>query len=293
MIIDIHQHAHWLGYNDAGLIADMDSQGIDYAWLLTWEIAPEEFRDRWLDNFNPAHVRPDGTHPGLTLEDVLSARDRYASRFVAGYAPHPAKGDAAALFEAAVQTHSVRICGECKFRMLLDDPRCLELFKKAGELACPVLFHMTPPYLPDGQGGKRYNTEWFGGTVDNLEQAMQVCPETVFIGHAEGFWREISGTAGTEPSTKPTCPVNPGGRLISLFEQYANLYGDLSAKSGRNALNRDPGFAKDFLIRFADRLLFGRDETGNKLRAFLDGLDLPEETQRKIYYENAKRLVPL
>ena len=37
MIIDAHQHVFWHGRDDAGLIADMDEQGIDKAWALTWE----------------------------------------------------------------------------------------------------------------------------------------------------------------------------------------------------------------------------------------------------------------
>ena len=47
--------------------------------------------------------------------------------------------------------------------MLLDDPRALELFHKAGELKCPVVLHLDVPYLPDENGKQVYQTYWYGG----------------------------------------------------------------------------------------------------------------------------------
>lgn len=43
------------------------------------------------------------------------------------------------------------------------------------------------------------------------------------------------------------------------MSDYANLYGDLSAGSGANALTRDPDFAQDFLERHYKKLLWGSD----------------------------------
>jgi len=292
MLIDAHQHA-FCRRDPAGLVADLDAQGIDHAWLLTFDLPPEDDRRRWHGHFDPVRLRPDGTHPGVGLQDQLRAREQYPGRFTVGYGPHPSRGDAAALFEAAVHMHGVRICGECKFRLLLDDPRCIELFRKAGQLSCPVLVHIDIPYLPDEHGRTNYQTEWFGGTIRNLERAMQACPETVFIGHAPGFWREISGGADVEPGTRPTGAVQPGGRLPRMLGQYPNLYGDLSATSALRALDRDPPFARQFLIDFADHLLFGRDDFGHGLQSFLQTLDLPETVQAKIHHENAQKLVPL
>ena len=152
MMIDAHQHVFWQGTDDAGLIADMDSHGIDQAWLLTWETSREENQPSHLRKFNPAHALPGGGHKGMVLSDVLLAAGRYPDRFVIGYCPHPAGGAAASLFEAAWHMHSVRVCGEWKFRMLLDDPRCLELFRAAGRLGAPVVCHIDCPYLPDRSG---------------------------------------------------------------------------------------------------------------------------------------------
>jgi predicted TIM-barrel fold metal-dependent hydrolase len=293
MLIDSHQHVFWHYRNDADLIADMDAQGIDLAWLLTWEITPAEEDRNWHRILNPVHLRPDGTHRGIPLSDLLLARSRYPDRFILGYCPHPAIGNAPALFESAYHIHRVRVCGEWKFRMAFDDPHCIALFKKAGELKCPVVLHLDVPFLRDPQTGKPLPQQmWFGGTVDHLERALQMCPETIFIGHAPGFWRFISGDADTNPDAYASGPVTPGGRVSTLLERYDNLYADLSAGSGLRALRRDVEHGREFSLKFADRLLFARDYYGGELLDFLRGLDLPQDVSDKLFFKNARKLVP-
>jgi predicted TIM-barrel fold metal-dependent hydrolase len=294
MIIDSHQHVFWHGRDDAGLVADMDAHEIARAWLLSWEVLPHEDERAYHGVLSPLHVRADGTHAGIPLADLLRARDRYPERFVLGYCPNPLLPEAPRLFEAAYQIHGARVCGEWKFRLLFDDPRCLEIFQKAGALGCPVVLHLDVPYLVDRETGRPvYQRNWYGGTVANLERALAACPETRFVGHAPGFWREISGDADTAPEAYPKGPVQPDGRLYGLFERHPNLYADLSAGSALGALKRDPAHARDFLGRFADRLLFGRDFYGGDLLEFLASLDLPVEVRNRILFENARRLVPL
>src|SRR5688572_2802991 len=265
MLIDTHQHVFWWGRDDAGLVADLDTHGIDLAWLLTWEIPPGQDNPAYHPLLNPTHFKPDGSHAGILLEDLLRARDRYPSRFVVGYCPDPLTGSAAKLFEAAYQMHGVRVCGEWKFRTCFDDPRCIELFRTAGELKCPVVLHLDVPYLVGKNGKLEYQPFWYGGTVANLERALAACPDTVFIGHAPGFWREISGGADKEAGVYPTGPIKPGGKLQPLFKRYPNLCADLSAGSALNALRRDREHARRFLTRDADRLLFARDYYGKDL----------------------------
>ena len=292
MIIDAHQHTFWHGKDDKALIADMDEQGIDVAWLLTWEIPSTEDAVSYHDVFNPAHTRSDGTHPGMPLSDMLAAKRHFPDRFVLGYCPSTIESDAAARFEAAYKIHGVRVCGEWKLRMLIDDPRSLELFRKAGELNCPVVTHLDVPYLPDPDTGEpTYQPEWYGGTVENLERALKACPDTIFFGHGPGFWREISGDADKSPEMYPRGPLVPGGRLGEIFADNPNLYGDLSAGSARFALMRDPKYARVFLCRYADRILFARDYYGGDLHDFLKTLELPQEVQDKIYFQNALALV--
>lgn len=287
-IIDSHQHVFWHGRDDAGLVADMDEHGIDLAWLLTWEIPQfpvTKETTQYSKTLNPARVRPDGTHPGILLEDLLAARRSHPTRFLVGYCPDPGKPNAPDLFEAACEMYGLRICGEWKFRMLLDDPRSLELFRAAGRRNAPVVVHMDVPYL----GGK-YCEKWYGGTLDNLARALEACPETKFIGHAPGFWRELSGDAGLCQEVYPKGPLVPGGRLGRMFDRYPNLMADLSAGSALTALKRDPEFSRDFLEQWADRLLFARDNYGGDLAAFLRTLPLGDTTKEKIFFANSLKL---
>lgn len=292
MIIDTHQHVFWHGKDDVGLVADMDDHRISLAWLLSWEIPPSEDNPPYHNILNPIHTRADGTHPGIPLGDLVQTRNRYPGRFILGYCPNPALSSAPKLFESAHRIHGVRVCGEWKFRMLFDDPRCLELFHVAGRLNCPIVLHLDIPYLINEQGETIYQDFWYGGTIDNLERALDACPHTTFIGHAPGFWREISGDANADPSAYPSGPLKPNGRLHGLFDRHPNLCADLSAGSGLNALKRDPDHARQFLARYADRLLFARDYYGQDLWTFLKTLDLPKSIQDKIYSQNAQRLVP-
>ena len=291
MIIDSHQHVFWHGRNDAGLVADLDEHGIDVAWLLSWEMRPEEDMPRYHKVLNPTNMRGDGTHAGIPLVDLIATKHRFPDRFELGFCPHPLSGDAPARFESAYRIHGARVCGEWKFRMLFDDPRCLNLYRKAGELGCPVVLHLDVPYRVSEEGKRQYIDLWYGGTVANLERALRACPDTTFIGHAPGFWREISGDADEAPGSYPKGPVVSGGRLYRLFDEYPNLYADLSAGSALGALDRDVEHARAFITRYADRLLFARDNYGGELHEFLASLALPDDVKQKVYCDNARSLV--
>lgn len=288
--VDSHQHVNWHDRDVEGLVRDMDEQGIEYCWALTWYTEGDDpvVNARYL---NPLNRRSDGSMEGITLQEIVQAKRDYPDRFVIGYCPNPRWPDAPQLLRAAYQMHQARICGEWKFRYLFEDPRCLEIFKVAGELKMPVVLHLDLPYLNDRDGHPVYQDTWYGGTVDNLERVLLACPNTNFIGHAPAFWREIGAGSETDPDARPKGPVKSPGKIYRLFETYPNLYADLSAGSGLVALKRDPEHAQTFLTRFADRLLFGRDYYGNELTTFLDQLSLDDSVQDKIYWQNAENLV--
>jgi predicted TIM-barrel fold metal-dependent hydrolase len=215
----------------------------------------------------------------------------FPGRFVPGYCPCPYEGNAADLFEAAWHYYGVRVCGEWSYRMLLDDPRALELFRRAGSLGAPVVLHLDVPYIPDKDGDLVYRETWYGGGADPLERTLKACPETIFIGHAPGFWRYISGDEATSHESYPSGPVTPSGRLHKLLDEYPNLWADLSAGSGLNAIRRDLEHGREFILKYADRILYGRDSAGNELQEFLGTLDLSQEVMEKIRWRNAARLV--
>ncbi len=293
MIIDAHNHSHYNRVGPEALVAEMDAFGIDVAWLLTWIHPPGEHVATSHRAFNPANLRSDGTHAGVILADVVETCRRFPGRFVAGYCPSPTQGDPAALFESAYHIFGVRVCGEWSYRTLLDDPRAIELFRCAGRLGCPVVLHLDVPFLPDSEGRPVYQTHWYGGGAGPLERALAACPDTIFIGHAPGFWRYISGDEESESAVYPQGPVQPGGKLLDLLDRFPNLWADLSAGSGLNALQRDPAFGRQFLLHYAERLLYGRDDNGNRLQLFLSSLDLPDGVLKGIMAGNALRLVPL
>jgi predicted TIM-barrel fold metal-dependent hydrolase len=292
-IIDVHQHVFWHGHDDGYLVANMDEHGIDKAVVLTWVLSDAEGETGFDAAFNPANSDPQRRHPGLVLGDVVRAVRRYPDRLLPGYCPHPLDPQAIANLEAAAKMYGLRICGEWKCRLPLDDPRCIELFRAAGRLGLPVTIHIDIPWMPGATpgGGPVYAKQWYGGTVDNLERAMRACPQTVFIGHAPGFWREISGDADVRPEMYPLGPVTPGGRLIRLMETCPQLVPDLSAGSACKALSRDRDFGRDFLIRYNQRLMFARDDYDGKMHQFLQSLDLSEEVTENIYHGNAERLL--
>jgi len=81
------------------------------------------------------------------------------------------------------------------------------------------------------------------------------------------------------------------------METYPNIFGDLSAGSGANAIGRDREFGAEFLIRRQDRLLFGTDylQPGQAVPQFelLESFKLPYDVATKIYRGNAERVLKL
>lgn len=282
MLIDAHNHPNWHGYNAKRILDNMDAQGIDQMWLLSWEVPESEYSPI----YHPA-LPPTGA--GIPLADVLEVGRQAPDRFVLGYMPHPKRPDAIDRLQAAVEIHGVRLAGELKVRALFDDPDAVELYHFCGARKLPITIHLDYP-IPDGGRYPRPNW-WYGGSLDALERALRQCPATVFIGHAPGFWAHISKDDRYAREAYPDGPVVPGGRLPDLLRQCPNLWADLSAGSALNAIARDPEFGRRFLLEFQDKLLFGRDYFDTRLMDHLEQLDLPQATFAKIAHGNAQRLL--
>ena len=249
-IIDIHQHVRWHGHDENFLLANMDACGIERSVLLNWDVTGLEVACRAEEaSVNPAWARPEGGAHALPLWDVVEVASRHPDRFYVGYSPHPLDPYAVEHLDAALRMYDVRVCGELKAAVGMDDPRCLNLLRFCGEKNLPVLFHMELPYRPTGDGGEmKYQPGWYSGDADTVGRAIAACPETTFIGHGPGFWRHVSGNEAT--MRWPEGPVTPGGRTLQMFDDYPNLYGDLSAGSGLNALTRDTKFARRFVMKY-------------------------------------------
>lgn len=284
MLIDSHQHTNWHGKGCDAVVEDMDRAGIDVSWLLSWEVPADECDRSYASVFDPRRI-------GMPFDDIIHACERHPTRFIAGYAPDPRRPDAIERLRAAVRMHAVRVYGELKIRIAFDDPDAIAMFRVCGELQLPVVFHIDIPQQPPPAPPQR--DYWYCVDIDRLEHVLKLCPETIFIGHAPGFWRHISGDGYSAPGAYPKGDVSPGGRVPQLLAKYKNLYADLSAGSGLTAISRPPeGQGRAFLTEFQDKLLFGRDCFDNKLMDFLKQQDLPKAAWDKITHQNALKLVP-
>jgi len=143
--------------------------------------------------------------------------------------------------------------GEVMPNMPFLDPMVQNLFRWVEEVGFPLTFDMATRI------GGAYGLYDDPG-LPQLEQSLGKFPRLIFLGHGPPFWAEIARlrTPG-DRSGYPKYPVEEEGAVPGLMRRYPNLYGDLSAGSGYNALARDPGYAAQFLDEFQDRLLFGLD----------------------------------
>ncbi|MEI8246320.1 MAG: amidohydrolase family protein [Lentisphaerota bacterium] len=286
-IIDAHNHPDWHGHDLNKFLANMDKYGIEKTWLLNWECPEHEYSASY-KNVVPAPLLGSPTGP-IPFSRCISYKERAPERFVIGYCPDPRLPDACARLKAAHDIYGAEICGELKCRMMYDSPDALRLFHLAGELKMPVIFHLQYTFQ------KRYTDTWdeyWGGSIDTIERVLEACPETIFLGHAPGFWIHISNDDLWKQTNypQPENRVVEGGKVPELMRKYPNLHCDMSAGSGCMALRRDPEFAKRFLTEFQDRILYARDYFDNIHQEFINGLGLTTEILNKIYHANAEKL---
>jgi predicted TIM-barrel fold metal-dependent hydrolase len=185
--------------------------------------------------------------------------------------------------------------GEVTANLPILDERVQALFAGAEEVGFSVTIHIAP------FKGENYGVIDLPG-LPGLEDTLKRFPNLKIFGHSQAFWCEIGKYQGQGVRFEyPTGPVKEG-RIAELMRKYPNLYGDLSASSGANALIRDKAYAIKFLNEFQDRLMFGMDivrpyEARSKLPFFLkellsDGL-IAKTVFDKIANGNAKRLLCL
>ena len=175
------------------------------------------------------------------------------------------------------------------------DPLVQNLFKSAEEAGMPLTFHIAPEI------GNNYGLFDQPG-LTQLEESLKRFPELKFFGHSQAFWAEMSVMESARDRwIYPAYPIKEEGRAPQLMRKYPNLYGDLSAGSGCNALKRDRAYAIKFLNEFQDRLMFGTDicapDTPTPLVDFMLDLknngDITEVVFNKVARDNAIRILGL
>ena len=197
-------------------------------------------------------------------------------------------------------------------RVPVDDPRLDPVWRKAGDLRIPVLIHTAEPrqfFEPHDKTNERWlelkerpdrarppgEYPAWATIIAEQHRLFRKHPRTTFINAHLGWM---------------------GGDLAQLgavMDSLPNMYTEIGAVLAE--LGRQPRFARQFLTKYQDRVLFGKDtyetseyhtyfrvlETADeyfdyyrKRHAFwkMYGLALPDEVLKKIYYKNALRIIP-
>jgi predicted TIM-barrel fold metal-dependent hydrolase len=273
-VIDTHVHLGQLRFDDPGMSASsmlrwMDRQGIEKAVVMAVEV-PEE-----LDYF-------------VTTRDLLRMTRRHRDRLLPLCAAdprhrYPGSFDPYPILEAHMEDGCVGY-GENLCGLPVDDPMQQRVYEACDRLRIPIVMHIDWWINRDKPG------------LPGFEKMIATYKHVKWVGHAQYFWREISAKVPKKVSY-PKGPVVPGGRLDTLLKKYKNLYADLSAGSGYNAITRDPEFGIAFLKRWKHRLMFATD----KLRAkqdtsiieYIKTVGIGEDAKKRIMRGNAEKVFGL
>jgi len=177
--------------------------------------------------------------------------------------------------------------GEYTCKVPIDHRINLKLLNICAKFEIPVLFHLaTSENDPYGA---------LDPDLNGLEKIAKKFDNLAFIMHGPGWWRHISAEFPPRVSY-PQGPVKNPGKIISLFERFPNIYGDLSAFSGYNAINSDLEFGKTFLEKFKRKLLYGTDleaffSPQYSLLNLLKNMNLSAECYENIFYKNLELLL--
>ncbi len=271
-IIDFHQHVHYLGRTPEQLLAHQAANGVTTTVLLAGE--------GWM------REQVGGN------SECQEAAGAYAGRFFRFASSDPAESRTGDVLRGNASRGALGF-GEMKYHVAVDSPEMHSVYKLADELGVPVLLH--------------FEFEMYNTGLERFERILKEYPRVNFVGHAQTWWANISAEANQQVMY-PEGRVAPGGLTDRLLSDFPNIYGDLSASSGLNALTRDSDFTGDFLARHSHKLLWGsdcecRDGHGggtdrgyclaerslSALRTHLSG----SPALRLVLYENASALLSL
>jgi len=220
-VFDVHFH---LRQQQASNVAHLDGAGITRANLLT---------------------------RGPVVDQVKALQTASPGRFTWFNSYDVTKADAEQALTKAVKDGAQGF-GELKFHVAADGPEMRRIYALAADLRVPILVHFQEVDHFPNEG------TWNTGYAKTFQSILEAYPKTIFIGHADAFWANISADYRND-AAYPTGPIVRGGVTDGWLADYPNLFGDLSANSGNNAMSRDPEFTRAFLARHQDKLLFGSD----------------------------------
>ena len=280
-IIDIHQHTNYHARSNEDLIAHQRALGVTMTVLLP--------AGSVLERPSTHHGRSNGLAARCGgNETVLGVAREHPGEYVFGANEITDIGGAREAVERYLKL-GAKVIGEQKFMVECDSPASMELYTLAQEYGVPVLLHF--------QHGT-YNLGY-----ERFHKVLEKFPRVNFIGHAQTWWANIDAAHPDQKILYPKGPVKAGGLTDRLLRDYPNMYGDLSAGSGLNALTRDEDHTRGFLDRHQEKLMYGSDcqdaeGTGAKCSgaqtiAVVRRLAPSKIAERKILHGNAKRVFQL
>jgi predicted TIM-barrel fold metal-dependent hydrolase len=280
-IIDIHQHLNYSGRPDAVLLAHQRTMGVSTTVLLP---AGRPVNRPSTNNgaSNALEAEALGNEACWQFARAHSPEYRFAANEV------PDLDDTRAEIEKYLKRGAVMIA-EQKFGVACDSPEMQRVFQIARDRGVPVLMH--------------WQFERFNLGFERFHRMLEKYPRVNFLGHAQTWWANIDKNHADQKVLYPKGPVTPGGLTDRYLADYPNMFGDLSAGSGLNALTRDEDFTRGFLERHQSKLLYGSDCSdhdgagqrcqGSQTIAAIQRLAGSTAIRRKLLYENAKRLLRL
>ncbi|MDQ8167385.1 MAG: amidohydrolase family protein [Gemmatimonadota bacterium] len=197
-------------------------------------------------------------------------------------------------------------------RLRLNDPELDPIWEAAARLKLPVFIHTADP-------------QEFFRNVDNTNERwleLTLFPERLYPQDKYPSFNQLMAERDSlfrrHPKTTFVAAhlgwhANDLGRLGRMFDQMPNVLAEVGAVL--YDIGRQPRSAHDFFVKYQDRLLFGKDsfqpeeypyywrvfETRDDYfdyyrdyHAFwkLYGIDLPDAVLKKVYYQNALRIMP-
>lgn len=197
----------------------------------------------------------------------------------------------------------------------IDDERLAPIFEKAAELRIAVMFHTADPdafFLPIDRFNERYeelaaHPDWcFNGSHFSKEQLLEQRDRVIARHPRTAFVCAHIAESGENLA-----------RVSRLLDNCTNVCVDISARVAE--LGRQPYRSRAFFLRYSDRIIFGTDllpeermyrlyfrflETDDEYFEYpshasrqgrwnIYGLHLPDDVLRRVYRENALRLLHL
>jgi predicted TIM-barrel fold metal-dependent hydrolase len=198
----------------------------------------------------------------------------------------------------------------------IDDQRLAPLWETAADEEIPVLIHIADP-VAFFEPLDRFNERWeelhghpdwhfpspefpsFQTLMEQFEGLIARHARTVFIGAHVGCYSENLGWVSRMLDCYPNFNVDIGQRISELgrqpyssrrlFERHADRI-----LFGTDCFPLDPEWYAPYFrfLETADEYFnYGADEPPGQGRWYIYGIDLPDDVLRKVYFENAARLI--